>query len=77
MFGVFYKNRAGALKKAGMAFSVCVLFAVSDEFHQQFVPGRGPQVRDVFIDSSGAALGLLLCLAVQKLFVRFGKADSQ
>jgi len=31
----------------------CVLYAVSDEFHQKFVPGRGPSVIDVFIDSMG------------------------
>lgn len=39
----------------------CVLVAVSDEFHQSFVPGRTPAVRDVGIDLLGAllALGLL------------------
>lgn len=39
----------------------CALVAASDEFHQSFVPGRTPAVRDVGIDLLGAllALGLL------------------
>ncbi len=35
-----------------------ILYAVTDEFHQGFVDGRSPQVRDVIID----ALGFLLAL---------------
>jgi VanZ family protein len=32
---------------------VVFLYACSDEFHQSFVPGRGPAFRDVLIDTSG------------------------
>lgn len=38
----------------------CVGFACTDEFHQSFVAGRGPSKRDVFIDSCGAFIGILL-----------------
>jgi VanZ family protein len=38
---------------------VCVFYASTDEFHQRFVSGRGPSVKDVLIDSSGAMLGIL------------------
>ena len=43
-------------------WSWCVgtLYAASDEFHQGFVAGRGPSVRDVMIDSSGVIAGTLL-----------------
>ena len=44
---------------AGFAFALAVLFAASDEWHQSFVPSREGAVRDVFIDSAGAGLGLL------------------
>lgn len=37
---------------------ICVLYAISDETHQLFIPGRSGEVRDVFIDSSGAATGI-------------------
>lgn len=49
----------------------CALVAASDEFHQSFVPGRTPSVRDVGIDLLGAllALGLLeLGLALWKWY---------
>ncbi len=35
----------------------CAAFAAGDEYHQSFVAGRGPSVRDVLTDSTGAALG--------------------
>lgn len=38
----------------------CALFGASDEFHQTFVKSRTPSVRDVFLDVSGALLGLLI-----------------
>lgn len=46
-------------REAGQAFAFAVLFAISDEVHQVFVPSRQAQVSDVFVDSLGAALGLL------------------
>ena len=42
---------------AAIAFSV--LYAMSDEFHQSFVPGRGPSLIDVDIDTVGALFGYL------------------
>ena len=48
----------------GFKLFVCIVlfaaaFAAGDEYHQSFVPGRGPSVVDVLIDSSGA-----ICMAV-------------
>jgi len=39
------------------SFIWCLLFAISDEVHQMFVPGRGPHVLDVLLDMVGAFLG--------------------
>ena len=36
----------------------CVVYAASDELHQYFVPGRGPGLADVLLDSFGATLGI-------------------
>lgn len=38
---------------------ICVAFAAGDEYHQSFVDGRGPSVKDVMIDSAGVILGTL------------------
>ncbi|GAB4504022.1 MAG: hypothetical protein Fur0043_10150 [Anaerolineales bacterium] len=46
-------------RRCFVAFLMVVLYAVSDEYHQSFTPGRHPSIWDVFIDSGGAALALL------------------
>ena len=37
-----------------------VFYAVTDEFHQSFVPGRGPSVIDVGIDTIGVFTGFVI-----------------
>lgn len=44
---------------AWLAFFLTMLYAVSDEFHQAFVPGRVPDVWDLLCDGVGAGLVLL------------------
>lgn len=46
-----------------LAGIICVGFAGLDEYHQSFVAGRGPSVKDVCIDSIGAGIGILLVQA--------------
>ncbi len=41
---------------------LCGVFAVSDEFHQSFVPSRTASPHDVLIDICGALIGIVLCL---------------
>ncbi|HEX2292317.1 MAG TPA: VanZ family protein [Gaiellaceae bacterium] len=41
---------------------VAVLYAVVDEIHQSFVPGRQGAVADVLIDSVGVLAGVLLAV---------------
>lgn len=48
------------------ALFICILYASSDEVHQIFVPGRSAQVKDVFIDSAGAGVGILVYLIIGK-----------
>lgn len=42
-------------KSIKIAFPIVVLYALSDEYHQSLVPGRGPHLRDVGFDTIGAA----------------------
>jgi VanZ family protein len=42
---------------------VC-LYAITDEFHQTFVPGRSGEVRDVLIDTAAGAAGVLVTYAI-------------
>lgn len=36
----------------------CMLYALSDEIHQIYVPGRSCEYRDVLIDSVGSMIGI-------------------
>lgn len=59
-----------ARKPANLALLIGILYAVSDEFHQLFVPGRAGQFRDVLIDGAGAVLGILITSIVISRFSR-------
>ena len=55
---LFALLRRAAVGRA-RAFAFCVLYAVTDEFHQSFVPGRRGAASDVLVDAAGALTGLL------------------
>lgn len=38
-----------------------IMYGISDEFHQSFVPNRSVSAYDVFIDGVGSFLGGLIC----------------
>jgi VanZ family protein len=52
------ETRPWSWPAAGMALGVAVLYAVSDEVHQGFVPTRDGRVQDVLLDGCGALVGL-------------------
>lgn len=43
-------------------------YAMSDEWHQSFVPGRGPSIRDVGVDSIGVFLAVVWVRMKQRLW---------
>lgn len=43
-----------------LAGGLCIAFACGDEYHQSFVSGRSPSLKDVGIDSIGVFFGILL-----------------
>lgn len=52
----------------GIAIGLSACYASTDEFHQLFIEGRSGQVRDVLIDTAGAAIGMLLAFLVLQLY---------
>ncbi len=59
-FAVLGALLARATDRAVVAFALGTLYAVSDELHQMFVPGRLGSPLDVVIDTVGVAVGVLL-----------------
>ena len=49
------------------SLALTMLFALSDEWHQSFVPGRQCTLADLALDAAGAALGLLLVGVCRRL----------
>ena len=49
-----------ALARPWAALALGIAYAVSDELHQTFVPGRAGTPLDVAIDAVGVALGILV-----------------
>lgn len=50
--------------KVIISFSVGVTYAVSDEIHQYFIPGRDAKVLDVCIDSIGVLTGIFILITL-------------
>ena len=42
------------------SLSTGIIYAISDEIHQSFTPGRSPMVGDVFIDTCGVIFGIII-----------------
>lgn len=46
---------------------ICFLYAVSDEIHQYFVPGRACRIFDVTIDTLGSSFFILVYFLYSKI----------
>ena len=61
----FGMNLKAAFKNAFLAGAA---YAVTDEFHQLFVPGRAGMITDVLIDSMGVMFGSFLISVLHRVF---------
>ncbi|MBP3914568.1 MULTISPECIES: VanZ family protein [unclassified Clostridium] len=63
------------IKKARIYCLFIVLgYAISDEIHQYFIPGREMAIRDVAIDFSGGVLGFIVNIVIYK--IKFNKRNN-
>jgi VanZ family protein len=70
IYHCFLKSNRTEWRARTAAFSVLVagLYSLTDEFHQIFVPGRTASLIDCGIDTTGAALGLLVVYLYARFF---------
>ena len=66
VFRALRKSSIRRYRGALAALGICLLYAMSDEFHQLFIPGRSGELRDVLIDSTGAFVGIGLALGLNE-----------
>ena len=53
-------------KKSYISIIICILYAISDEVHQLYVPGRSCQILDMFIDTIGSSTGIIIYNILRK-----------
>lgn len=58
------------LDRIAVSLIVGVIYASTDEIHQAFVPGRGPLVADVILDSMGVLTGIFIVMLVDKIICK-------
>ena len=49
-----------------LSILICFIYAISDEIHQLFIPGRSGEIRDVLIDTLGSFIGSILTLFITR-----------
>lgn len=45
-----------------------IIYAILDEFHQSFSPGRTPKITDVYIDTLGILVGALIVILIRTIY---------
>ena len=59
-------ERSEQLRRTALiSWGIGALYALTDEVHQAFVPGRSCEIRDMLIDSCGVAAGVLIMAALR------------
>ncbi len=64
VINMFIKNNIPQSYLISIIF--CIIYAISDEIHQLFVPGRACQIKDILIDSIGSITGIYLYKLISK-----------
>ena len=54
----------------------CLMYSISDEIHQSFVPDRSSEIRDVLIDTLGAITGILLICLICFIYRKITKKQK-
>lgn len=73
VFTVMRMNKKSILSATICSMLVVITYAIFDEIHQYFVPGRSCQLKDVFIDTIGGSIGLIVSyifIILKKIFLK-------
>ncbi len=60
-----------------VAFLGTVLYAITDEIHQIFVPGRAFQISDILVDSTGALIGVIASFIILQIILSIMKRGNK
>lgn len=77
LMALFSTYKLEEMNRFSYSLIIGVVYASSDEIHQCFTPGRGPQVTDIIIDTMGVLLGILLVMLVIKIYKKIVSKDKK
>jgi VanZ family protein len=70
-------GRRPRVRDAAIAFAIAVVYGLTDEFHQSFVPTRNGRLDDVVIDTIGALAGIAVAWLALTMLARAREVPSR
>lgn len=59
-------NKNIETKHFAIIFAISIIYAITDEIHQMFVPTRNPSIADLLTDNAGILSSMILYLVLNK-----------
>lgn len=73
MMALMSTYNAKTIIRVSISFGIGVIYAISDEIHQYFIPGRSGRVFDVIIDSFGVLTGICIIMIILYIITKIKK----
>lgn len=71
LMGIMTKTKLKIKWRVLITLGTGIIYAILDEIHQIFSPGRTPKVTDVYIDTLGILLGIVIILFIREIYHRY------
>ena len=68
LMGIMLRTQIKEKWRISITLGAGIIYAIFDEIHQAFSPGRTPKITDIYIDMLGVILGILIVLIISKLY---------
>lgn len=70
LFALSFHEKLNAKKRILFSSLICLAYAVSDEIHQYFVPGRSCRLLDILIDFYGSLFGISIIFIITLIITK-------
>ena len=71
LMGIMTRTKLKDKRRILITVVIGIIYATLDEFHQSFSPGRTPKITDIYIDTLGVILGILLVLTAREIYNKY------
>lgn len=71
LFSAVYTYEIKTATKFLISLPISLLYAISDEIHQTYIPGRSGMIEDVILDFCGSMFGALIVFIIILVYISF------